>query len=149
MKAQTAPNSSALPKRFAGTACMRRCHNTSKSWPVFFEAVWVPLRRRSVSKAPGSRPLMVTPWAALLLRAARVVDEDVDLRAGRQCGGTTFGAGDVAGDGAHLAAVQRAQLRCRGLKRLVAARGDHHVHALAHQRCGAALAEPLARGAHQ
>jgi hypothetical protein len=41
------------------------------------------------------------------------------------------------------------QLGSRGFQRLGAARHDHHVDALAHQRFGAAVAQSLARAAHQ
>src|SRR6187455_1912145 len=66
--AQTAPNSSDLPKRCAGIVRLRSSAMTSIDLPVFATAPCIVARRRSVSKAPGSRPLVVTPRAARLLR---------------------------------------------------------------------------------
>ncbi|MEY2690261.1 MAG: hypothetical protein RL375_4461 [Pseudomonadota bacterium] len=61
----TAPNSAALPKRRAGMVALRRCANSSTGAPALAAAAARVLVRRSVSKAPGSRLLMVTLAPAL------------------------------------------------------------------------------------
>ena len=95
-------------------------------------------------------PLVAVPVAEVARRRpAGVVDQDVDLRAGGERGRPARLGRDVAGDRAHLAAAERAQLRGRRLERLGAARGDDDVDAFLRQRRRAALAEPLARRAHQ
>ena len=229
MNAQSAPNSSALPKRFAGIVCAPRRHHLFDGLAALLRradrgaahAVGVehagqqvvdghvgrhqlagcraspatkpvsplraPLDRPSISIGAFTEPeVMLTtrpkPRSAMRVdggldqldrrehvgvdrldpvvavpvaevarrRAAGVVDQDVDLRARGQRGFAAGRGGDVAGDRAHLdLRIQRAQLLCRRLQRLVAARGDDHVHALAHQRRRATLAQPLAGRADQ
>src|SRR4029079_5132866 len=54
-KAQAAPNSSGVPKRFAGTVAMRSFLACSTLMPRFFADAATLLCRRSVSKGPGSK----------------------------------------------------------------------------------------------
>ena len=106
------------------------------------------LDRRQHVGVDRLHPDVAVPVAEIARRrAAGVVDEDVDLRAGGERGGAAGFGGDVAGDGANLAAAERAQLACRRFQGVGAARGDHDVDALFRERHRAALAEPLARGA--
>src|SRR5271155_50707 len=61
-KAQALPNSSGQPSRPDGFCSLRTRIASSKSLPAAFARAPTMPRSRSVSKEPGSRPLMVTLW---------------------------------------------------------------------------------------
>ncbi|MCY1215789.1 hypothetical protein D9M72_276440 [compost metagenome] len=60
---------------------LRASHTVSKSWPDFCAAPAIVPLRRSVSKEPGSRLLMVTPCAATDVRATPATKPVRPLRA--------------------------------------------------------------------
>ena len=91
-KAQMAPNSCAVPKRRAGMALLRASSRVSIGWPDFCAAPAIVTRRRSVSKAPGSRLLMVTLEPATLLRATPATKPVRPLRAPLLRPSTSIGA---------------------------------------------------------
>src|SRR5208282_2163596 len=82
-------------------------------------------------------------------RAARVVDEDVRLGAGRERSGAPGLGRDVAGDRRHLGAGLVADLGGGRLERVLGARRDGDVSTFARERERAGLAEPLARRADE
>src|SRR6185312_7293542 len=93
-------------------------------------------------------PVVAVPVAEVARRrAARVVDDDVGLRARRQYLLAALFGRHVDGDRRHLHAVLLTDLLGCRLELALGARVDHEVDTLARQRHGAALAQALARRA--
>ena len=82
-------------------------------------------------------------------RAARIVDQDVQLTGGIQHLGASIFGGDVGGDGGDLHPVGGADFLGRGLQRIGAAGVENEGHTGLCQRHGAALAQPFGGGADQ
>src|SRR5438552_12002352 len=80
-------------------------------------------------------------------RTARVVDEDVGRRAGREPRRARGLGRDVAGDGGHADARGVADLFRGRLEHVLRAGHHRDVHALAGERHSARLSQPTARGA--
>src|SRR5262249_21621932 len=81
-------------------------------------------------------------------RAAGVVDDDVGRGTGRQHLLAAFFGRDVDRDRRHLYAGLLADLLGGRLELALGARVDHQIDAFVRQRHGAALAQALARRAH-
>ena len=96
-------------------------------------------------------PVVARPVAEIARwRAARIVDQDVDVWRGDEGGSSAFRCRDVARDRHDLNfRIECAQFAGRRLQRLSTARGDHDVHTLHDQRLRAAFAEAFTCRADQ
>src|SRR4051812_41377888 len=101
--------------------------------------------RRDHVVVHGALPRVLVPVAEIAYRrASGVVDQDVGLRTRCEHRRATFGSGDVARHGNHLAPGGAADLVGRRLQRCRIASVDDQLYAFVRERKGATLAEPLA-----